>query len=58
MGENARKRVTAEFQPEQIWSGLLSEYQSQLQARGIRPPSALVRAAGRDHAAQTEASLL
>ncbi len=58
MGENARKRVTVEFQPERIWSGLLAEYHSQLQARGIRPPSALVRAAGRDHAAQTEASLL
>ena len=58
MGEKARKRVAAEFQPERIWSGLLSEYQSQLQTRGLRAPSALARKAVRDHAAQTEVSLL
>jgi len=57
MGENARKRVTVEFQPERIWSGLLSEYTSQLQTRGLRAPSALAQEAVRDHAAQTEASL-
>jgi glycosyltransferase involved in cell wall biosynthesis len=58
MGENARKRVATEFQPERIWSGLLEEYQSLLQEKGLRPPIASVRAAAPEHVAQTEASSL
>ncbi len=58
MGENARKRVATEFQPERIWAGLLAEYQSLLQEKGLRPPTASVRAAAPDHVAQTEASSL
>jgi glycosyltransferase involved in cell wall biosynthesis len=58
MGENGRKRMAAEFQPERIWSELLAEYQSLLRERGIPAPAASVRAATPGHAAQTEVSSL
>jgi glycosyltransferase involved in cell wall biosynthesis len=38
MGKNGKKRVLAKFQPKQIWAELLTEYQSLLQARGLRVP--------------------
>jgi glycosyltransferase involved in cell wall biosynthesis len=58
MGENARKRVATEFKPERIWSGLLAEYQSLLQEKGLRPPTPSLRTTAPDHVAQTEASSL
>ena len=58
MGENARKRMATEFKPERIWSSLLAEYQSLLQARGLRPPTVSARAVVPDHATQIGPSSL
>ncbi len=54
MGTNARKRVLAEFQPKHIWEDLRREYQSLLEARGLRVPAASVLVLDRGQVGRSE----